>query len=77
MQAASNRDGNLKEVESLTSHPAFSIKNPNCCYSLLLAFARSAVNFHAADGTGYKWLADQILAVDKVRCQVHPCCITG
>jgi aminopeptidase N len=70
VQAASNRTGNLKEVHALTGHPAFSIKNPNCCYSLHLAFARSAVNFHAADGSGYEWLADQVLAVDKVNHQV-------
>lgn len=70
MQAASNRDGNLAEVKALVEHPAFEMKNPNCCYSLILAFARSAVNFHAADGSGYEWLADMVLAVDKVNYQV-------
>ena len=70
MQAGSNREGNLAEVRALAEHPAFEIKNPNCCYSLILAFARSAVNFHAADGSGYEWLADMVLAVDKVNYQV-------
>ena len=37
--------------------------NPNSCYSLFLSFARSPVNFHAEDGSGYAWMADSILAV--------------
>lgn len=44
-------------------HPAFVITNPNCCYSTFLTFARSAVNFHAADGSGYAFLADAVLKV--------------
>ena len=67
MQAASNAEGNVANVRALTQHPAFSITNPNCCYSLILAFARSAVNFHAADGSGYQFIADMILELDKVR----------
>lgn len=63
MQAGSNLEGNLKNVEKLVSHPAFSITNPNACYSLFLAFLRSPVNFHAADGSGYKFIADSILKV--------------
>jgi aminopeptidase N len=70
MQAACNREGNLSNVKALVKHPAFQIKNPNCCYSLILAFARSAVNFHAADGSGYEFLADMVLEVDKVNHQV-------
>ena len=33
------------------------------CYSLFLGFARSPVNFHAADGSGYKFMGDAILKV--------------
>lgn len=70
VQAASNREGNLAEVQALVEHPAFVMANPNCCYSLLLGFASSAVNFHAADGSGYKFLADMVLQVDKLNYQV-------
>lgn len=70
MQAMSNRAGNLAEVRALVEHPAFVISNPNSCYSLLLAFARSAVNFHAEDGSGYEFLADMVLKVDKINRQV-------
>ena len=60
-QAGANGEGNLKNVEGLLDHPAFSITNPNACYSLFLSFLRSPVNFHAADGSGYKFIADSIL----------------
>lgn len=55
--------GNLSAVQKLMEHPAFVITNPNCCYSTFLTFARSAVNFHAADGSGYAFLADAVLKV--------------
>ncbi|BDA49167.1 Aminopeptidase N [Coccomyxa sp. Obi] len=70
LQAGSNLEGNLKNVEKLVSHPAFSITNPNACYSMFLGFLRSPVNFHAADGSGYKFMADSILKVDKINRQV-------
>lgn len=70
IQSMSNAPGNLSRVKMLSEHPAFNISNPNSCYSLLLGFARSAVNFHAGDGSGYEWLADMILKVDKVNHQV-------
>ncbi len=63
MQAGANVPGNLKNVEKLLDHPAFSITNPNACYSLFLSFLRSSVNFHAADGSGYRFIADSVLKV--------------
>lgn len=58
--------GNVKAVRELLEHPAFSITNPNSCYSTFLTFARSPKNFHAADGSGYEFLADMVLRVDKI-----------
>ena len=57
----SNVPGNVKAVEALLQHPAFNMGNPNCCYSLFLGFVMSPVNFHAADGSGYRFLVDSIL----------------
>lgn len=59
-QAVSNLPGNLERVNQLLEHPSFSITNPNSVFSLLGSFQASAVNFHAADGSGYKWYADQV-----------------
>lgn len=39
-------------------------------YSLLGGFTASAINFHAKDGSGYRFFADALLKVDKVNPQV-------
>lgn len=70
LQAGSDAPGNVAAAKELASHPAFVPTNPNCCYSLYLAFVRSAPNFHAADGSGYEFVADAVLTVDKVNKQV-------
>ena len=72
LQAMSNTPGNVALVKSLVDHPAFNINNPNNCYSLFLGFARSPVNFHAEDGSGYAFMGDAVLRVDKINHQVSP-----
>jgi aminopeptidase N len=54
----------LDHVRAALEHPAFSIKNPNKVYSLLRTFGRNMLHFHAADGSGYRFMADQVLAID-------------
>jgi hypothetical protein len=44
-------------------HPAFDIAKPPACEHLLLGFADSVPNFHAEDGSGYKFMADAVLKV--------------
>ncbi len=58
-------------MQRLVDHPAFTISNPNNCYSLFLGFGRSPVNFHAADGSGYAFMADAVLKVDGINHQVR------
>jgi aminopeptidase N len=50
-QAQSNVSHNVTAVRAVMNSPQFQLTNPNSCYHLFLAFARSAVNFHAADGS--------------------------
>ncbi len=70
-QAMSRLPGTLTEVRRLTGHPAFSIRNPNKVYALLGGFSTgNHVRFHAADGSGYAFLADQIIALDKLNPEV-------
>ena len=55
----------LGRVVGLTAHPAFEPKNPNRLRALVSTFAMAnPVAFHDASGAGYRFLADQILAVD-------------
>ena len=69
-QACSNIPNNVANMRSLLDHPAFDMRNPNKCYSLLGVFSGSAVNFHASDGSGYEFLADVLIKVDKINGQV-------
>lgn len=71
VQATSRLPDTLEKVKRLTEHPAFSIKNPNKVYSLIGAFSTgNHVRFHAADGAGYQFLADQVIILDKLNPQV-------
>ncbi len=71
VQATSRLPGTLAEVKRLTAHPAFDIRNPNKIYSLIRAFvAANHVRFHAADGGGYEFAAEQVIAIDKLNPQV-------
>ncbi|MDH3689619.1 MAG: aminopeptidase N [Gammaproteobacteria bacterium] len=71
IQARSHRAGTLEVVKTLTKHPDFNIKNPNRVRSLIGAFAMgNPVQFHQSDGTGYGFVADQIIRLDPLNPQV-------
>jgi aminopeptidase N len=70
VQATSRLPGTLARVNELLSHPAFDIKVPNKVYALIRAFVSNHVRFHAADGAGYAFLADQVIALNKLNPQV-------
>ncbi len=61
----------LKRVKEMTKHPLYSLENPNRARSLLAPFANNNLTaFHRADGSGYKFYIDQILAIDKLNPQL-------
>ncbi|KAF5478236.1 hypothetical protein F2P56_004816 [Juglans regia] len=70
LQAMSDIPGNVENVRSLLNHPAFDMRNPNKVYSLIGGFCGSPVNFHAKDGSGYKFLGEIVLQLDKLNPQV-------
>ncbi|QNM95978.1 aminopeptidase N [Chitinimonas koreensis] len=71
LQAGSRRLGTVAQVQRLMQHPAFSLANPNKVRSLVGAFVHNNLaGFHAADGSGYDFAADTILAVDKLNPQM-------
>jgi len=70
VQATSRLPGTLARVRELLAHPSFDIRVPNKVYALIRAFAANHVRFHAADGAGYAFLADQVLSLDKLNPQV-------
>ena len=70
VQAGARLPGTLARVRELLAHPAFDPKVPNKVYALIRTFSANHVRFHAADGAGYAFLADQVLALDKLNPQV-------
>jgi len=64
MQAGANLRGRLGHVKALLEHPAFDLRNPNKVRSVVGSFMRSAINFHAADGSGYEFVADMVLRLN-------------
>ena len=71
VQAASTLPGGLERVKALMQHPAFNIKNPNKVRALIGAFAgQNLINFHAADGSGYRFLADLVIELNAFNPQI-------
>ncbi|KAB7646602.1 aminopeptidase N [Polymorphobacter fuscus] len=69
VQALSTRADTLEQVQVLLRHKDFTLHNPNRLRALVGAFAANQRRFHAADGSGYRLLADQLLAVDRINPQ--------
>jgi aminopeptidase N len=71
VQAASPLPGGLERVKALMQHPAFTLKNPNKVRALIGSFAgQNLVNFHAADGSGYRFIADLVIQLNATNPQV-------
>ncbi len=70
VQSTSRRPETLATVKTLTTHPAFDLANPNKIYALIRAFGANLVRFNAADGSGYAFMAEQILALHDRNPQV-------
>lgn len=67
LQAVSTVPGALKRVKDLTEHEAFSLDVPNRVNSLLSMFAyNNPLHFHDESGEAYRFLADQILKLEKI-----------
>ena len=65
VQARSPAEDVLGRVLGLTAHPDFDPRNPNRLRALVQTFASAnPARFHDPSGEGYRFLADQILAVD-------------
>ncbi|MCJ8156533.1 aminopeptidase N [Sphingomonas sp. LaA6.9] len=68
-QALSTRDDTVDQVIALSKHADFTLANPNRVRALAGAFTVNQRAFHAADGRGYAYLADTIIALDKLNPQ--------
>lgn len=71
IQAMTPGSATVYQVEALMNHSAFSLKNPNKVRSLIGAFSMgNPTGFHSADGRGYRFHADQIIALNALNPQI-------
>ncbi|HZU51085.1 MAG TPA: aminopeptidase N [Sphingomicrobium sp.] len=70
LQAAAQRRDTIDQVLKLAHHPDFSMANPNRLRSLASVFSANHWAFHSPDGRGYSFLADMIIAADKLNPQI-------
>ena len=71
VQAVAPQSDTLPQVEKLLQHAAFEITNPNKVRALIGSFCNAnAVNFHRADGEGYRFLADRIIELNRINPQI-------
>jgi aminopeptidase N len=65
LQASIPEPATLDRVKALTKHPAFSFANPNRVRALIHSFAlANQKEFNRADGAGYDFIAETVLALD-------------
>jgi aminopeptidase N len=68
---ASARHNDVPALRRLMQHPAFTLNNPNRARSLIFSFCNgNPAQFHAADGSGYAFWAEQVIALNKINPQV-------
>ena len=71
VQSGSTRTGGLRKIHELMAHPAFDWKNPNKIRSVIGVFAgQNLPAFHAEDGAGYQFLAEQVRKLDDSNPQI-------
>jgi aminopeptidase N len=71
IQATSPLPDTPNAVRALARHADFDLRNPNRVRALVASFASgNQVRFHEPTGSGYRFLADTIIALDPINTQV-------
>jgi len=65
LEAATPFGDGVARVQQLLEHPRFDPAAPNSLRAVLGGFAGNVSQFHRADGRGYRFMAEQIAAVDQ------------
>jgi len=71
MESMSSIGGTIDRLDELMNHPGFDPKNPNKLRAVLGSFMMgNTPRFHAADGSGYDFMAEQLVAIDARNPQI-------
>lgn len=61
----------VEGIRALMQHPAFTRRNPNRLRALLFQFClNNPTGFHAPDGRGYQFWAEQVCLIDETNPEV-------
>ncbi len=63
--ASLNSNKPIERIERLFNHELFDKKSPNTLRSILTGYVTNNKSFHAKDGSGYNYIAKQIIKYDK------------
>jgi aminopeptidase N len=78
LQASACLTDTFANVQTLSKHPAFDLKNPNRMRSLIGAFSQgNPVCYHAKNGEGYQFLANNVIALNAINPQVASRMVTA
>ena len=78
VQAMAIRSTTLQDIQALSQHPDFSLRNPNRTRSLYGVFSmNNLVKFHAKDGSGYDLLLKAVLDTDTINPHVSSRLLTA
>ena len=70
VQAASPK-ASVDTVRALMAHPAFTVRNPNRARAVIFMFCLGNTSgLHAEDGSGYRFWAEQVLALDAINPEI-------
>ena len=68
---ASSPHATAQGMRGLMAHPAFTLRNPNRARSVIFQFCVvNVLGLHAPDASGYRFWADQVLALDALNPEV-------
>ena len=71
MLQASAHSADVPAIKQLMAHPDFTLTNPNRARSVIFGFCNANPSrFHAADGSGYAYWAEQVMALNALNPQV-------
>lgn len=66
IQAGADNDQTIDVVKRLVQHSDFTVKTPTIFRSVVTSFGMNVPCFHRRDGSGYRFICDMIIEVDKV-----------
>ncbi len=68
---ATSPKATVATIQALMAHPAFTLRNPNRARAVIFMFCLgNPSGLHAEDGSGYRFWADQVLALDAINPEI-------